>query len=196
MEFKIFVEGKADLKFLQDYINENFGKMLTESNDFIITGGFEKLFDDKNITALQKNAHNEIRNIVIFDTDGNYAKKIEYLDENKERYKVDFDLFLLPNNKDTGNLEALLLQMANYENHEFYFDCFDDLINCLKKGISPEKIQNFEVPDLKAKVFTYLSFFKQDAKEEKRDYQNKDFWNLHHEATLPLKSFLDKYFQQ
>lgn len=191
----IFAEGKADIKFLKDYISEVY-KIQVNEKSFIETGGYTALFTPDNIVRLQKNEDEGGKNLVIFDTDNNFIERMVYLNKNKMLHDVNFDLFLFPNNADSGDLETLLLQIVNFENHEFYFTCFDDLINCLKKGIPPKKIKGFEVPDLKAKVFTYLSFFKQDAKEEKRNYQNKTFWNLHHSATLSLKSFLNKYIQQ
>lgn len=191
----IFAEGKADIKFLKDYISEVY-KIQVNEKSFIRTGGYTALFKPDNIIQMQRNENEGGKNLVIFDTDDDFESRVEYLTKGKCEYEIDFDLFLFPNNADSGNLETLLLKIVNYENHDFYFHCFDNFISCLSKGISPEKIKEFEVPDLKAKVFTYLSFFKQDAKEEKRNYQNSIFWNLHHEATKPLKSFLDKYITQ
>lgn len=191
----IFAEGIADIKFLKDYISEIYNIDINEKS-FIRTDGYTALFKPDNIIQMQRNENEGGKNLVIFDTDDDFESRIEYLDKNKKVHQIDFDLFLLPNHANSGNLEILLLQIVNLDNHDFYFHCFDDFVACLKKGISPEKIKEFEVPDLKAKVFTYLSFFKQDAKEEKRNYKNTIFWNLHHEAILPLKSFLDKYIQQ
>jgi hypothetical protein len=191
----IFAEGKADIKFLKDYISEIY-KIPINGKSFIETGGYTALFKPDNIIQMQRNENEGGKNLIIFDTDDDFELRVEYLTKGKRKYEVDFDLFLFPNNANSGNLETLLLKIVNYENHDFYFECFDDFINCLSKGISPEKIKEFEVPDLKAKVFTYLSFFKQDAKEEKRNYKNSIFWNLHHAATKPLKSFLDNYITQ
>lgn len=47
-------------------------------------------------------------NLVIFDADADFEDRKKKLILWKERCHVDFELFLFPNNKDTGELEDLL----------------------------------------------------------------------------------------
>jgi hypothetical protein len=50
----IFAEGKADIKFLKDYISEIY-KIPINGKSFIETGGYTALFKPDNIIQMQRN---------------------------------------------------------------------------------------------------------------------------------------------
>ena len=103
-----------------------------------------------------------------------------------------FELFLFPNNSDSGNLEILLEKIINPK-HSAIFECFDGYQNCLKG-----KSKSYKVPASKTKIFAYLDTLlsSQDekfAKEDKRDYRNTNHWDLDNSYLNILKEFLEKY---
>ncbi|MGQ3089156.1 hypothetical protein, partial [Flavobacterium sp.] len=73
------------------------------------------------------------------------------------------------------------------EEHQGIFECFDVLDKCLTS-----KNDDYEVPDLKIQIYSYLSFQKLEAKEPVRDY-TLGCWNLDAEYGNPLKEFLKNY---
>jgi len=185
----IFVEGKADKRFLEDlitYKNENSGKY-----EIIPLGGKDKF----GLTFQQFNTSTSkgYKNIVIFDADNDFEaarsnitnKAIEY------NFQVD-DIFLFPYNKKEylGDLETLLLKITN-EEHKDFFECFSLYENCLGTN------SKFINPALKTKVYAFVDTLNTNrnlkiASEEYRDYKNEYFWNLDSEELIPLLEFLKK----
>ena len=107
-----------------------------------------------------------------------------------ENYNLDDkDIFLFPNNKDNGNLENLLINIAVRKE---IIDCFDNYIKCIKS------LENTNMPINKSKIYAYLDsikgYDKNKIKEEKRDYLNKEIWDISNDFLIPLKEFLKKYF--
>lgn len=70
--------------------------------------------------------------------------------------------------------------------------CFDNYIKCI------ESLENTNTPINKSKVYAYLEsirgYDKNKIKEENRDYNNNQIWNINSDYLIPLKNFLDKYF--
>lgn len=189
-DLRLIVEGIADQKFLTDYISYQFGIEL-EDDHFVRIGGNDDQKLSSKSSVLQLNE--EGRNLVIFDADNDFLG-------NKQRYSnffsklvQSYQIFLFPNNNNGGNLENLLLSIINPK-HQDIIDCLESYARCLgdqKKG--------YKTPPLKTKVFAYLDVQlspKQEkfAKEEKRNYKNREHWNLDHEALEPLKEFLKTVF--
>ncbi len=132
-------------------------------------------------------------NLVIFDADDEPKNRREEILKSKAEEKLNFELFLFPDNKNAGELEDLLCQIINAQ-HQMIFDCFDTYQGCLKKN------PRYTVPDMKTKIFAYLGALlpKREndfAKEKKRDYSKIDHWDLENPAMLPLRQFLDQYFK-
>jgi hypothetical protein len=180
----IFVEGKADKKFINDFVI----KLGYKNTDFVIDdlGGKDGIIKQKN--KFFDNAKRGILNVVIFDANGDAAKRRREINKIKEKIKLEFELFLIPNDKDKGNLETLLENIIQPEN-KVIFDCFEKYQDCL------EKENRFNLPNNKAKIFAYLEALEKDKETfriEKRDYTNKKLWNLDNEYLNPLKDFLNK----
>ncbi|MCW4468511.1 hypothetical protein OGH69_06020 [Flavobacterium sp. MFBS3-15] len=177
----LFGEGKADGKFLKDYVKYHFG---IEDIEYVDVKGKDSIHLGKNY-FLQNTDQGGI-NLLIFDADSDFQAAMNNINEQKDKTGIEFEVFLFPNNSDTGALEELLKRMT-IEEHQGIFECFDVLDKCLTS-----KNNNYEVPDLKIQIYSYLSFQKLEAKEPVRDY-TLSCWNLDAEYGNPLKEFLKNY---
>lgn len=202
--FRIFVEGDADKKFLSDYYHHLFQERVPQysinhTGDLKgdKTGGYKKLSDEINIREMRINTDQGGVNLVIFDADKDIEARRKELEAVKEQYHVEFELFLLPNNQDTGELEDLLENIINPNNRPI-MDCWEDYEKELVKleipGRTPPPLTT---PAKKTKIYGYLEALLGDSntqkeliKEVNRNYGNTLHWNLDAEYLEPLKEFL------
>ena len=202
--FRIFVEGDADKKFLSDYYHHLFQERVPQysinhTGDLKgdKTGGYKKLSDEINIREMRINTDQGGVNLVIFDADKDIEARRKELEAVKEQYHVEFELFLLPNNQDTGELEDLLENIINPNNRPI-MDCWEDYEKELVKleipGRTPPPLTT---PAKKTKIYGYLEALLGDSntqkeliKEVNRNYGNTLHWNLDAEYLEPLKGFL------
>jgi hypothetical protein len=114
---------------------------------------------------------------------------------------VQFDIFLLPNHHDNGDLETLLERIVNPENQPL-LDCWNTYEHCILA--QQERIPRaLSVPIRKSKIYSYMEILhgtsnkeRKQAKEKNRDYTKQEDWLLHHDETQNLHTFLSKYFQK
>ena len=207
--FQIFVEGDADKKFLSDYYHHLFSEKapknsITHTGELSNekTGGYRKLLDEANILNMRSNTANGGVNLVIFDADEDLDTRRKELFAYKEEYAVEFELFLLPNNKDAGELENLLENIRNPNNRPI-FDCWENYEQELVKldipGRTPPPLTT---PAKKTKIYGYLEALlgesksqKKMIKEAERKYENPLHWNLDAEYLKPLKEFLENFIR-
>lgn len=135
-------------------------------------------------------------NLVIFDADfpetgGGFTARRDELLSLKAEHEVEFELFLFPNNQDDGTFEHLLEQLATRQ-HRGILSCFDGFSMCIAGHNNP----NYESPDQKAKMYTYVSTQKMTQKQTTEFknkgnwfFDNSDLWNFEAEALNPLKRF-------
>src|SRR4051794_14440399 len=105
----IIVEGKADEKFLSDFVRTRFGTSETDRVKFIIVDGkAEKLNLAKQL--IQASTYSERVNLLIFDGDDNNVVETEEKihDKAHELDLVFNNTFLFPDNATQGNLEVVL----------------------------------------------------------------------------------------
>lgn len=191
-KIKLFVEGKADHKFLKDYISYLFNIDL-QKKDIIVLGGCGKAeFRDRKIDFEQSTDMN-LTNLLFIDADDDFQKQKAQILKIKATLGIEFDLFLMPNNQDVGNLETLLEQLI-LPKHQGILDCFSAYENCLK-----QENKGYNLPAQKAKMYAYLNVLlsknkAKSAREENRDYKNEAHWRLDVAYLEPLKAFLERYF--
>jgi len=203
LKYLIIVEGIADIIFLRDYL------IFLNSNLKIITKKItsQLILKSKNITIkiIKSNSYNAIpalktkinddiaqkyKVLIIQDTDditkddGGIKNRIEYLDKIQKSMEVKFEIFLFPNHKDDGDLETLLLKIADFKNYDTYMECLHKFI---KKEHLDEMIED------KDRIFNYIRMYygKQDAKERNREYIT-EYWDLKSDALKPLKKFIEE----
>ncbi len=191
--FHIFVEGKTDKVFVEQYFYHVFGVSIPK--DFVVpTNGKD---NRQNATNKMKTmSANGGKNLVIFDADDDVEKRRTELLSWKEKENLDFELFLIPNDKEAGALETLLENIIN-PNNEPIFKCWDKYESDLGQLKIKGRTTPLTIPGKKAKIYAYLSALlgKSDdeqklAQTEKRDYRNPLHWNLDAEYLEPLKEFL------
>lgn len=199
--FLIIVEGDADKKFFRDYYHHLFQEKAPE-NSIIFpkdnnTGGKDKLKSEETLQALRQNTNQDGVNLVIFDADEDIEARRKELLAVKEQFGVEFELFLLPNDKDAGALEDLLENIINPDNQPV-MDCWATYEGELEKVRIPTKTPpTLTIPAKKTKIYAYLETLLGKSRSQKklikdpyRNYENTQHWNLDAEYLEPLKDFI------
>ncbi|MCR5361599.1 MAG: hypothetical protein K6E73_06250 [Bacteroidales bacterium] len=201
--FLIIVEGDADQKFFRDYYHHLFQENAPEYSiinpkdiDNAI-GGKDKLKSEAILQALRQNTNQGGTNLVIFDADEDTESRRAELLAIKEEFGVEFELFLLPNDKDAGALEDLLENIIN-PNNQPVMDCWSTYEGELGKVRIPSKTPpTLTIPAKKTKIYAYLETLLGKSKSQKklikdanRNYENTQHWNLDAEYLVPLKEFI------
>lgn len=200
--FTIYVEGIADVAFIKQYIHHLWGVVVGE-NKIMSLDGWTNLKGTTWQQRMRTNAANDVINIVILDADKDIdARRADILNW-KQQNGLEFELFLLPNDKDAGTLEDLLENIIN-PNNQPIFDCWEDYEKALVEldipGRTPPPLTT---PAKKTKIYGYLEALLGPTKDEKelikernRKYDNTLHWNLDAEYLEPLKGFLTKHLME
>ena len=198
--FTIYVEGIADVAFIKQYIHHLWNVVVGE-NSIMSLDGWTNLKGKTWQQRMRTNTANNVINIVIIDADKDIdARRADILNW-KQQNGLEFELFLLPNNKDAGALEDLLENIIN-PNNQPIFDCWEDYEKALVELEIPDRTPPpLTTPAKKTKIYGYLEALlfetksqKKLIKEANRNYQNTQHWNLDAEYLDPLKSFLINFF--
>jgi hypothetical protein len=190
--FKIFTDSKADIKFLQDYVEEIF-QIYLQHEDFDSIGGRTGYKAGGELKAsFRKNLDNNKESILIVDADTNFKESKKEILADFEKYNIPIHLFQFPNDAANGNLEDLLAAIAVDKK---LMVCFQDYEKCV--NAYPKKLND-------SRIYSYLDMLLIDnykdekgkdlRREEFRNYRNINHWNLHHEFLNPLKEFLTPFF--
>lgn len=171
----ILVEGHTDKDFLELYC-----KYLNIDVRIDIVNGKDNL---KNRVDLAKGNKNYF---IIFDADYNYdnsksniEKQISQMNIPKENY----DIFLLPNNKDNGDIETLIEKIAI---HKEVLNCFEGYKKCIT-GLGNDKIK---LPPKKSKVFAYMQSFGFKNTIKPQEFDLSPYVDFEDKYLEPLKNFL------
>ena len=197
--FLIVVEGIADETFIRQYLYHLFGQKVPE-NFILRTEGKDNLKSSVAINRMRSMTDQGGINLVIFDADDDCEARRSAILEWKELNGLEFELFLLPNNQDKGELEDLLENIINPNNRPI-MDCWEkyekELVTIHIEGRTPPPLTT---PAKKTKIYGYLEALlgpsesdKKKIKEREREYDNVLHWNLDAEYLLPLKEFLEKW---
>ncbi len=209
----IYTEGKSDRNFLDRYLNflkceDRFDIFDIEGKDKLILGEFPEI-----IEKILKNKHQTYKQVcIIFDadkkesqeSDAGFDNKLEHICEKLKEKGIDFpreQIFLFPNNQDDGDLETLLLKIANQEE---FINCFESYLDCIKKKEHYKPIKNIR----KSKWYAYLevlgledlytkkNIFDIEGKvkdQYKGDYEKlQEVIGFDSKSLVPLKNFLER----
>ncbi|GAA9101065.1 hypothetical protein Taiwan41_03130 [Helicobacter pylori] len=210
----IYTEGKSDRNFLGQYLN--FLKCENRFDIFDIEGKDKLIsceFPEK-IKKILKNKHQTYKQVcIIFDADKKESQEIDAGFDNKLKHickelkekGIDFSreqIFLFPNNQDDGDLETLLLEIAN---HKEFINCFESYLDCIKKQEHYKPIKNIR----KNMLYAYLEAFGLEdlyikknifdiegkvKNEYKEDYERlKKVIKFESDILAPLKNFLGQF---
>lgn len=179
---RIIVEGHTDKDFFYLYC-----KYLKLDVKIYPTEGKDKLKSQSE--TLKRN--DDETNLIIFDADNNYNNlktNIENQINQLNIPKKNYEIFLLPNDKDSGNLETLIEKIAV---HKEILNCFDSYTKCIE-GLK-NKNESLQLPTGKDKVFAYMqSFGFNNRKSDKFDLS--PYVDFENEYLDPLKNFLLKNY--
>lgn len=195
--FHIIVEGVADKVFIEQYFCYVFGQTAPDGC-IVETKGKDNLQAMAN--QMREISANDGINLVIFDADQDVEKRRDELLRWRKKENLDFELFLIPNDKDAGALEDLLERIINPNNRPI-MECWDKYEKELVKLDIPKRTPPpLTTPAKKTKIYGYLeallgeSKFQKDLiKEKKREYYNTLHWDLNAEYLKPLKGFLVRH---
>lgn len=196
-EFNIFVEGVADARFIKQYIGHLYGDVVDDER-LVILKGWDNLKTEATAIRMHSMSANGGVNLVIVDTDKDFQIRKDEIAKWQQANKVQFELFLLPNNHDAGTLEDLLENIINPNNRPI-FDCWEhyeqELVQTDIPGRTPPPLTT---PAKKTKIYGYLEALlgetksqKELIKEANRNYENAQHWNLDAKYLEPLKLFLN-----
>ncbi|MBO0930967.1 DUF3226 domain-containing protein [Fibrella aquatilis] len=199
---RLFVEGVTDVKFLEDYIYYKFNRRIIQENDIIKTGGYGSLYSESSINQLRYTQNQGGINLVIFDADLDFVNRKNELTKKSIDYQIDLELFLYPNNQESGDRESLLQSIANPEKYGSFATCFDPYATCIEAYkaeydlLNAPKLTPFQQNSRKTAIHNYLIMHGQEAREKSRNYADTAYWNLDSDALNPLYSFLAPHFSK
>lgn len=200
--YTIYVEGVADVRFISQYIHHLFDIIVPEER-IVKLDGWTNLKGTTWQQRMRAITDKGGTNIVIIDADNDIDARRSDILAWKTENNLDFELFLLPNNKDAGALEDLLENIVNPNNRPI-LKCWENYEKELVKldipGRTPPPLTT---PAKKTKIYGYLEALLLDSKsqkelikEVKRDYENTQHWNLDAEYLKGLKEFLEKNLKE
>ena len=204
---KIFVEGIADVRFIQQYLKFELNIDLLPKVQLISVNGWDKISSLKKEgeairLEMQKNTDNGGVNLVIFDADKDFSLRQSDILKWKTTYKLNFELFLFPNNSEMGALEDLLEKIINPAN-EPIFDCWKGYEKCIATKFIEGRTFPLTIPAKKTKIYGYLETLlgsshseKEKIKEKNRNYLDSNHWKLESESLNPLQEFLTRYLKE
>ena len=197
-DFNIFVEGLADARFFKQYISHVFNEEASDER-IVVLKGWNNLKTEASVLRMHSMSANGGVNLVLVDADKDFQARKAEIAQWQQANKVEFELFLLPNDQDTGALEDLLENIINPNNRPI-FGCWEnyekELVTLDIPGRTPPPLTT---PAKKTKIYGYLEALlsesntqKELIKEINRNYENTQHWDLDAEYLGPLKEFLYK----
>ena len=207
----IYIEAESnktpEYNFLKAIIAKFFPDKKEEVDfEFKFLDGVDKLFSKKtsNIQTIQKAQAEGTKVIVIADADTiekgwGYEERKKQIEEGMQQNSVSFDYFIYPNNRDEGDVETLMEEIARKDLHKTFFDCFEKYEMCISGENDENGKQKYNTPNLKGKLHTYITAQKLSNKKKSKLgkgnwlFDDKEFWDLDSEVLNPLKEFLKKY---
>lgn len=180
----VFVEGDSDEVFLKCLLKH---LSLPGVRTNVIGGGVSYLRMVENNIHKRCNGGSQIA--VLLDANSSPAKRTAEFRRTRDDLGLpieDSHCFLLPNNRDAGDLETLLERISAAE-HRAVYDCFEEYENCLR---TRSMSRPYHVPDQKAKIYAYCSANGIETQPKKRNYGDGNYWDLEARAVRPLTEFL------
>ncbi len=213
----IYTEGKKDKNFLSWCLDV---WEYQAHFDIIHVEGKDNLFSDglcKDIKSILNNEYHRYKQVYIIcdadikeenqESDAGFDNKLKHIRKEFKEKGIDFpkeQIFLFPNNQDDGDLETLLLEIAE---HDDFLKCFEGYLECIKskehyrpnkpfKKIRKSKwhayLEALCLTDLYTKdVFDSKGKIKEKYKEE---YEKlKEVIDFNSKSLIPLKNFLGQF---
>lgn len=213
----IVVEGKADIVFLIHYLaylSRIDSPIYKEESpvDLSVNGKNIRIIFTKGKDRIKKLApfirqhiDKGYKVLFVFDADDDVSLSQDNIltQWGKFDLSVKPEIFLFPNDRDSGTLETLLIQCIHTCNAPLldYWqnlpgkqeDILSELNTRYKACGGCTTRQTLHGPDDKMAIYSYAyQLTGNKAHETKRDYSDKKVWDLDSEALEPLRDFLRK----
>lgn len=176
-ELLIVVEGQTDRNFIEVYC------------DFLCIKAEVKSCGGKHNLSSIKDIKRYDRVKIIFDADEDREKaKENILNQLNESFSEDqskCEIFLLPNNNESGDLETLLKNIATKPH---IFECFKQYTKCI--GSLRKDDSNIKLPEKKSIIFAYLECF--GLGKISKDSLDDKIFDMNGDYLKPLKDFLSQ----
>lgn len=187
----VVVEGKSDKDFLNQYALYKKLKFDTISND-------GNTLKSAIIKQMSDAIASKTRVCIVFDADKSYANTLNRLRNELGTLANKVDIFLFPNNKDSGELETLLIDIARQPQ---FIECFDNYVECVKS----KDINNINAVDninKKSKMFAYrevsglekyLKKLKDDDKTPRNFLETNEIFSKYFDFDSPKLNSLSRF---
>lgn len=195
-KIKILVEGASDNNFISSFLNF-LGKKEKVDFDIYDCEGKDGIVNVKenlkdNLDAA--NTRDCSRILIIFDADNSIETAINNIEKQLKDlnfFNENIRIFLLPNNKDKGNLETLLEKIAK---HQKILKCFDYYKECIEN--KQNAIPNLKTPNKKSKWFAYKEAFGYKNGIKKENFDISKYIDFNADYIKELKEFLISAFKE
>lgn len=174
----ILVEGHTDKYFIELYCKD-----LNVDVRIDIVGGKNNLKNRADLVL-----RNDEKHLIIFDADDDYNNSKANIDNQINQMNIpkeNYEIFLLPNNKENGNLETLIEKIAR---HKELLNCFESYEKCIK-GLALRN-DNIKLPPKKSKVFAYMESFGFKNPIKLKEFDLNSCIDLKNKYLEDLKKFL------
>ncbi|GAA7062276.1 hypothetical protein AOHp70_05290 [Helicobacter pylori] len=139
-EILIFVEGSSDRFFLEVYLLYLYFQEKFPIKNFKVQNVDGKNNLSKRLLEIEKYD----KALIILDADKDYEsnkKEILKIVSKTKQIISEEQIFLFPNNQDDGDLETLLLEIAN---HKEFINCFESYLDVLKRKNITNRLKTSE----------------------------------------------------
>lgn len=201
MKAYIVVEGVSDKRLIEQYCSvlKSAGQIKADIEIEVQKVGGWTTIDSPSGEVYRNNMKRNTsgKNLIIFDADAAPVQRSSDILTWKQKYDINFELFLFPNNSDPGAIETLLEGIINPIN-QCVIDCWHEYErNLEKQHIAWKTPPQPTCPSEKSKIYGYLEALvgttkseKELIKDQKRDFTIPEHWDLNAQAIQPLKEFL------
>lgn len=181
MNIKIFVEGKHDKEFLEVYL-KHLGILNTE---IVVCNG--NTIDINIHSNIQEAKDKQQKVFVVFDCDKSYEETFKRLIDESRGLLCRDEIFLFPDNSQSGELETLLFAIAKEPQ---IYECFKRYKDCIAL-YNPSYAKNIQKKSARFAYFEALGLLgEKKGEERKRAYTN--IFDLTSTHLNSLKEFLQK----
>lgn len=206
MKAYIVVEGVSDTRLIEQYcaVLKSDGQINADIEIEVHKVGGWNTIDSPSGEVYRNNMtrNSSGKNFIIFDADADPVQRTKEILAWKQKYGIDFELFLFPNNSDPGTIETLLEGVINPAN-QCVIDCWHEYErNLEKQHVAWKTPPQPTCPSEKSKIYGYLEALVGTTKTEKgrikdqnRDFTVSEHWDLNAKAIQPLKAFLTAHLK-
>lgn len=193
-KIKILVEGASDKDFLLLLLKFMGKDRYVDIYDCEGKDGIVNVKENLKDNLDAANTRDCSRILIIFDADNSIETAINNIEKQLKDlnfFNENIRIFLLPNNKDKGNLETLLEKIAKYQKILKCFDCYKECIEN-KQNVIP----NLKTPNKKSKWFAYKEAFGYKNGIKKENFDISKYIDFNADYIKELKEFLISAFKE